>query len=349
MTLRVWLKSALTVAVTGVLAVSVAATPAGAAPSPTPPATPTPAPTPTTVKDAKDQVIALEAEIPAIDEDLHEAELALADGKRRLKGLRSDIAAQQSKVDELGDQARAIALLQFQGRGVDTTVQLFTESDPDAFLDRLTTTSNVDATLNATLQDHQTEQANLTELKRAAEAEVAALAAEEQRLQELHTKLEQKIADAKALVDRLTEEERRQLAARDGARVSFDIGEAGDVSKALKKVIAYAVSKVPNGQYVTGGAGPTNFDCSGLVLAAYRQIGVSLPHSSRAMFKYGRAVSRKDLQPGDLIFWYSPISHVGMYIGNGKIVHARNPRNDLVIQSLSSYPAPFTGARRLIG
>jgi cell wall-associated NlpC family hydrolase len=345
MTLRVWVRSALTVTVSGVLAVGIAVAPAHA--DPTSPVKPTP--TPTTIKDAKDQVIALETETAAIDEDLHEAELALAEGKRQLKGLMADIAAQQAKVDELGNQARAIALLQFQGRGVDTTVQLFTESDPDSFLDRLTTTSNVDATLNATLQDHQTEQANLTELKRAAEAEVAALAAEEKRLEELHATLERRTAEAKALVDRLTEEQRRQLAARDGARVTFDISEAGDASKAIKKVIAYAVSKVPNGQYVTGGEGPTNFDCSGLVLAAYRQIGVSLPHSSRAMFKYGRSVAKKDLQPGDLIFWYTPIHHVGMYIGNGKIVHARNPRNDLVIQSLSSYPAPYTGARRLIG
>lgn len=346
MTLRVLVRSALTVAVSGVLAVTVAVVPAQADPaSPKP----SPSPTPTTISDAKDQVIALEAETAAIDEDLHEAELALAEGKRQLKALLADIASQQAKVDELGDQARAIALLQFQGRGIDTTVQLFTESDPDSFLDRLTTTSNVDATLNATLQDHQTEQANLTELKRAAEAEVAALAAEEERLDALHVKLKQRTADAKALVDRLTEEQRRQLAARDGARVSFDISEAGGASKAIKKVIAYAVSKVPNGQYVTGGEGPTNFDCSGLVLAAYRQIGVKLPHSSRAMFRYGRAVSKSELQPGDLIFWYSPIAHVGMYIGNGKIVHARNPRNDLVIQSLSSYPAPFTGARRLIG
>ena len=347
MTLRVWVRSALTVAISGLLAVSITVVPAQA--EPTSPARPTPSPTPTTIKGAKDQVIALENEIAATDEDLHEAELALAEGKRHLKGLLADIATPQSKVESIGEPARAIAWLQFQGRGVDTTVQLFTESDPDSFLDRLTTTSNVDATLNATLQDHQTEQANLTELKRAAEAEVTSLAAEEKRLAALHDTLEQRIAEAKALVDRLTEEERRQLAARDGARVSFDISEAGGASKAIKKVIAYAVSRVPNGQYVTGGEGPTNFDCSGLVLAAYRKIGVRLPHSSRAMFGYGRSVAKKDLQPGDLIFWYSPISHVGMYIGNGKIVHARNPRNDLVIQSLSSYPAPFTGARRLIG
>jgi cell wall-associated NlpC family hydrolase len=347
MSLRVWSKSALIVTVTGVLTVGLAVTPAQADPTPSP-AQPTPA-APTTLKDAKDQVVALEAEASALEEDLEEAKIALEAGKRRLKGLKADIAAQQAKVDELGEQARAIALMQFQGRGVDTTVQLFTETDPDAFLDRLTTTSNVDATLNATLQDHQTEQANLTELKRAAEAEVATLAAEEQRLADLDAELKKRIGEAQALVARMTEEQRRQLAARDGARVSFDISEAGGASKAIKKVIAYAVSKVPNGQYVTGASGPTNFDCSGLVLAAYRQIGVSLPHSSRAMFGYGRKVARDELKPGDLIFWYSPIHHVGMYIGNGKIVHARNPRNDLVIQSLSSYPAPFTGARRLIG
>ncbi len=342
---RVWLKSALTVAVTGVLLAGVFTTPAQAEPSPKP----SPSATPTTLKDAKDQVVALETEASALEEDLEEAKLALEDGKRRLRGLLADIAAQQAKVDELSEQARVIALMQFQGRGIDTTVQLFTETDPDAFLDRLTTTSNVDATLNATLQDHQVEQANLTELKRAAEAEVAALAAEEKRLEALDAKLKDRIQQAEALVARLTEEQRRQLAARDGARVTFDISEAGDASKAIKKVIAYAVSKVPDGQYVTGAAGPTNFDCSGLVLAAYRQIGVSLPHSSRSMYGYGRKVSRDELKPGDLIFWYSPIHHVGLYIGNGKIVHARNPRNDLVIQSLSSYPAPYTGARRLIG
>lgn len=345
MALRVWVRSALTVVLSGVLAVSIAAVPAQA--DPASPAKPRP--TPTTVKDAKDQVIALEAENAAIDEDLHEAELALAEGKRHLKGLLADIDAQQAKVDALGDQARAIALLRFQGRGVDTTVQLFTESDPEAFLDRLATASNVDATLNATLQDHQTEQANLTDLKRVAQAEVAALAAEEKRLEALHKKLEQRIAEAKTLVSRLTERQRRQLAARDGARVSFDISEVGDASEAMKKVIAYAVSKVPDGQYATGASGPNSFDCSGLVLAAYRQIGVTLPHSSRGMFRYGRSVAREDLQPGDLVFWYRPIAHVGLYIGNGKVVHARNPRNDLVIQSLSSYPAPYTGARRLVG
>ncbi|MDQ7992292.1 MAG: NlpC/P60 family protein [Propionicimonas sp.] len=340
MGLRAWLRSTLAVAAAGVVTLSMAV------PAQADPTTP-----PKNLKDAKAQVVELETQAAAIEEDLEEAEIALNEGKRRLKALQADIVAQQQKVDELGVQARQIALMQFQERGVDTTVQLFTDSDPDAFLDRLSTTTNVDANMNSTLQEHQSEQANLTELKRAAAAEVTALAAEEERLAGLKADMEDRIDQAEALVTRMTEEERRQLAARDGARTTFDLGEldAGEVSSRMKKVIAYAVSRVPNGQYVTGAAGPTNFDCSGLVLAAYRQIGISLPHSSRAMFGYGKSVARSDLKPGDLIFWYSPIHHVGMYIGNGKIVHARNPRNDLVIQSLSSYPAPYTGARRIVG
>jgi len=340
MGLRACLTSTLAAVAVGVLTLSVAV-PAQADPT-TPPAN---------LKDAKAQVVDLETQAAAIEEDLEEAEIALNEGKRRLKALQADIAAQQAKVDELGAQARQIALMQFQDRGVDTTVQLFTDSDPDAFLDRLSTTTNVDANMNSTLQDHQSEQANLTELKRAAAAEVAALAAEEERLVGLKAEMEKRLDDAEALVTRMTEEERRQLAARDGARSSFALTELepGEASARMKKVIAYAVSRVPGGQYVTGASGPTNFDCSGLVLAAYRQIGISLPHSSRAMFGYGRSVSRSELRPGDLIFWYSPIHHVGMYIGNGKIVHARNPRADLVIQSLGSYPAPYTGARRIVG
>ncbi|MCW5954539.1 MAG: hypothetical protein KIT69_19985, partial [Propionibacteriaceae bacterium] len=94
MTLRVWLRSALTVAVSGLLAVGIAVVPTEAAP--TSPAKPSPSPT--TLKDAKDQVVALEAETAAIDEDLHEAELALAEGKRHLRALLADIAAQQAKV-----------------------------------------------------------------------------------------------------------------------------------------------------------------------------------------------------------------------------------------------------------
>jgi peptidoglycan DL-endopeptidase CwlO len=114
------------------------------------------------------------------------------------------------------------------------------------------------------------------------------------------------------------------------------------------KVIKAALSKVRRGQYVRGRSGPNSFDCSGLMIYAFRKIGVKLPHSSRAQStRPGKKISKKNLKPGDLVFYYSPVHHVALYIGNGKIVHARNPRADLDITKLSKYPH-FRWGRRVI-
>ena len=94
-----------------------------------------------------------------------------------------------------------------------------------------------------------------------------------------------------------------------------------------------------------GAAGPSAFDCSGLTMMAWAQGGVGLPHSSSAQMGMGTPVSSSDLQPGDLVFYYSPVSHVGIYIGNGQIVHAANPSTGVQITGVFSMP--FSGARRV--
>jgi len=93
-------------------------------------------------------------------------------------------------------------------------------------------------------------------------------------------------------------------------------------SGAVGDVIAAALGQVGD-PYVWGASGPDGFDCSGLTQYAYAAIGVSLPHSSRSQSQLGVAVSRAELQPGDIVYFYSPVSHVGLYIGDGKMVHAR--------------------------
>jgi cell wall-associated NlpC family hydrolase len=79
-------------------------------------------------------------------------------------------------------------------------------------------------------------------------------------------------------------------------------------------------------------------------MMAYRSVGISLPHFSGAQRSSGRSVSSGDLRPGDLVFYYSPISHVGIYIGGGRIVHAANPRSGVTVTSLHSMP--YVGATR---
>ncbi len=111
-----------------------------------------------------------------------------------------------------------------------------------------------------------------------------------------------------------------------------------------KKAVAAALSKVGS-TYRYAQSGPNAFDCSGLTSFAYRQAGITLPRNSRSQASAGKSVSKSNLQPGDLVFYYSPISHVGIYIGNGKIVHAANPRTGVNTTSVNSMP--FAGARRV--
>jgi cell wall-associated NlpC family hydrolase len=107
--------------------------------------------------------------------------------------------------------------------------------------------------------------------------------------------------------------------------------------------VNYALAQVGDA-YVYGASGPDAFDCSGLTMMAWAQAGVSLPHSSSSQMSSGTPVSSSQLQPGDLVFYYSPVSHVGIYIGNGRIVHAANPSDGVLTAPVFSMP--YSGAVR---
>jgi cell wall-associated NlpC family hydrolase len=126
-------------------------------------------------------------------------------------------------------------------------------------------------------------------------------------------------------------------------------GFSGGTRAAL--AIQYALSQVGD-RYVAAAAGPDAFDCSGLTLAAWRQAGVSLPHYSYAQFSSVRRIPDSELQPGDLVFYFgSGAHHVGMYIGNGKMVHAANPRDGVEITDYKGpwYGERYSGAGRVVG
>jgi cell wall-associated NlpC family hydrolase len=104
--------------------------------------------------------------------------------------------------------------------------------------------------------------------------------------------------------------------------------------------------------YVYGGASPSGFDCSGLVMYVYAQVGVSLPHYTVAQWNYPNAVSvsRSQLQPGDLVF-FAGLGHVGIYVGNGQFIHAPHTGDVVRIDSLSEgwYRSEYDGAKRILG
>jgi cell wall-associated NlpC family hydrolase len=98
--------------------------------------------------------------------------------------------------------------------------------------------------------------------------------------------------------------------------------------------------------YEYGAAGPDSFDCSGLTQYAWHAAGVSLPHSSSQQSRLGTPVARADLQPGDLVFFYSPVSHVGIYIGNNQVVHAPESGDVVKVSNIDAI-GNYNSARRV--
>ena len=101
--------------------------------------------------------------------------------------------------------------------------------------------------------------------------------------------------------------------------------------------------------YVWAAAGPTAFDCSGLVVWAYAQIGISLMHYTGDLWNEGEHVSRSELQPGDLVFFYPGLEHVGIYIGNGLLIDAPTFGQVVQVQPMSDFAPYYDGAVRIIG
>ncbi|MDR1265915.1 MAG: SH3 domain-containing protein [Propionibacteriaceae bacterium] len=109
--------------------------------------------------------------------------------------------------------------------------------------------------------------------------------------------------------------------------------------------VDFARSKV-GGPYVWGGNGPLGYDCSGLVKAAYASVGVNLPRVADAQAAYGYPVNRADVQVGDLVFYYSPISHVAIYVGDGQVVHASTYGVGIIYSKIDL--ASISAIRRLV-
>ena len=289
------------------------------------------------------------------------------------------------------------------------TTRLLTSQDEADFLNQLATIQTVTDRANERVQTLQLAQAQLAQVKDEAEATRSRIAQDKAEQAAAAKQYQDKEAEARAVLERLTAEEKVRLAeierqkeaaaraalqaaqararqqaqaAQDRAAEASD-GGASDRAAAestpsagqrtestgtestgtqstgsestgpevqasgegrATSAVSFALSQVGKG-YVMGATGPGAYDCSGLMLAAWDRAGVSLPRTSQQQFGAGSAVSTDDLQPGDLVFYYGGISHVGMYIGDGQIVHASNPRTGVKVSPVDSMP--IAGARRV--
>ena len=300
----------------------------------------TPAQADPDIKDVKARVDRLYHEAEAAQERLHDARLELTDLREDLTGLKSDQRRQDDRLDAVRDQVGDSIIRQFEGEGIASMSQVVVSEDPAAFLDTLSTMSAFSDLQTSMLSSYGTELAAL-ELRREATTERAdQIAATADRLEEEQETVEAKLTEAKELLADLEAEEReRLLMSRGSTRLPSSVPASGRAAAAVQ----YAMAQVGDA-YVYGAAGESAFDCSGLTMRAWAQAGVALPHSSSAQMGSGPRIAMSDLQPGDLVFYYSPVSHVGLYIGNGMIVHAANPGTGVVVSAVGAMP--YAGAVR---
>jgi cell wall-associated NlpC family hydrolase len=299
-------------------------------------------------------------QLEVVTEELNEAKVVLERQQAAVVAADEAAAAAQVRLDALDGQIRQLARSAYTGEGLSRLDILLTSDSADDLVHQLGT---LDAIAGHTNQQVAEVALAADEADAARKAADAAEAEAQRAVEDIATQqeqLESQIADYQRQYEALSAPQREAVAQAQGgteAQVvpsgvvtsSGAVAPSGVVapSGAAQVAVDTALAQVGD-PYVWGAGGPNSFDCSGLTQYAYSAAGVSLPHSSRSQSQMGTPVSVGNLQPGDLLFYYSPTSHVAMYVGNGKMVHASTSGKPVMVVDFNSMSG-FTHARRIAG
>jgi cell wall-associated NlpC family hydrolase len=286
----------------------------------------------------EDQLDQLNRESDQLVEQYNQSNEALKRIRRSLKGLRAQASGAEADLRKLQQVLGARASAAYvQGAGSAVAAVLGSD-DPAAAIARVQVLELLAANDGDLMDQLGVAGRALGERRRNLVTAEKAQAAEVDRLQAKKAEVERAADKTRALLSRMRAADRPSAPSRPSDPVAPPPpagGGGGGGGGGAAAVVAYARAQVGK-PYCYGGSGPGCFDCSGLTMMAWRQAGVSLPHSSAAQYSVGRRISASELQPGDLIFYYSPISHVSVYIGGGQRISATHTGDYVRVQSLGS-------------
>ncbi|MER6676472.1 NlpC/P60 family protein [Streptomyces sp. NPDC000983] len=315
-----------------------------------------------TPSQVKARVDRLYQEAEAATEKYNGAKEKAEVAESRLAKLRDEAARRTEKLNSAREGLGSMAAAQYRAGGLVPAAQLALSDDPERYLHGAEFVERVGTRQAATVADVRERLREIGQLRGAARVELASLKSRQAELKRHKRTITGKLESANRLLARLTAEERARIAdggladgsgdratrsasgAREGLAAPGSATAQAPNSRAAAAV-AYAYQKLGS-PYVWGATGPNAFDCSGLTQAAYRAAGVALPRTTYTQIDAGRRVSRSELRPGDLVFFYSGITHVGLYVGNGQMIHAPNPSAPVRLAPISEMP--FAGATRVV-
>ncbi|MEW1660664.1 NlpC/P60 family protein [Streptomyces sp. NPDC093707] len=274
------------------------------------------------------RISALYEEAERATEKYNAASARTKRARAAVSDLQDRAARTQERVNGMRSRLGALAAAQYRSGGIDPTVRLMLSERPDSYLEKASALDRLSGTQTRELHRLQAANRQLEQQRREAARKLGELQARRVEVAHHKKEVQRKLAAAQRLLNALSPDARAAYdrATRGDGRDAQVPDLTGAVAGSGRAAAAVAAARAAVGSpYAWGATGPSTFDCSGLTQWAYRRAGVSLPRTSQAQRGAGTRVPLSQARPGDLVIYRSDASHVGMYVGNGQVVHAPHP------------------------
>ncbi|WP_327115528.1 NlpC/P60 family protein [Streptomyces sp. NBC_01341] len=327
------------------------------------------------IEEVQKRVDALYRQAGTATQEYNQAKSASAEQRSKVDALLEAAARRADKLNETRRELGSYAAAQYRSGAVAPTATFFLADDPQSYFDQDQLMARMTSRQQKTVTEFRTQQKEAAAKRVEATKSLETLTESQASLRTSKQQVQTKLTEARSLLSELTAEEKARLAelerkkeaeakrkaedlARkqtaadkaesvraDEATAKQDTGTGSDSGYASKaeKVLAFARAQIGK-PYVWGATGPSSYDCSGLTQAAWKAAGVDLPRTTWDQVEVGTRVATANLKPGDLVFFYDDISHVGIYKGDGMMIHAPKPGANVREESI--YYMPIYGSVR---
>ncbi|MFD0014654.1 NlpC/P60 family protein [[Kitasatospora] papulosa] len=338
-------------------------------------ATAAPAEPKPSIEEVQKKVDALYRQAGTATQQYNKAKAASAEQRSKVDALLEAAAKRADKLNETRRELGSYAAAQYRGGSIAPTATFFLADDPQSYFDQDQLMARMTSRQQKAVADFRTQQKEAAAKRAEATKSLETLTASQASLRTSKQQVQTKLTEARTLLSQLTAEEKarlaelerkkeaeaerkadelaRQQAAKETAAADeapktksgsgTGTGSGSGYSSKAEKVLAFARAQIGK-PYVWGATGPSSYDCSGLTQAAWKAAGVGLPRTTWDQVKVGTRVSTANLRPGDLVFFYDDISHVGIYKGGGMMIHAPKPGANVREESI--YYMPIYGSVR---
>lgn len=311
------------------------------------------------IADAAQTLAQVQAKVKQLEEDAtsaaegaQEAKVKLAALTRSLAGIQAQAAAQGKTVDAISKTLGAIAVNQYKSGTLSESLELLFSSDPALYLSSAGSLEAITRRKSTQLRKFQSAEQQLNATSLTVSDRLAQVKALQKKLAERSALAAAKLVEAQSILAKLKKEDRERLAKLAEDQENADQASSLEAAKSAAGVsgragiaLKFALKQIGD-KYVFGADGMTYWDCSGLTMRAFQSAGVSLPHSSAAQARMGKSIPFGQKKPGDLMFFGRPVSHVGIYLGGGKMVHAPRSGSRVKVADTSMGRKALVAVRR---